>query len=156
MYLSFSFGNKNTIFTPTGVHVEDYRLLPLRYNISQSPAQKRLEVTNPRDTHIHNLRAYFSISSPEERMSQRVDFLASDVVHPCYLVASSPLNCQRHAKAITLHLIATLYSSLLKSISGTTALNTTPLQKIHCLATTPAHIAQAESEDFKTLNLPTK
>jgi len=71
-----------------GVHVEDNCLLPLRYNISLSPAQKRLEITNPPDQPYP--RANFSIPSPEERMNQRLDFLASDVVHPCYLVASSP------------------------------------------------------------------
>ena|SRR5487761_12254 len=108
------------------------------YNISQSPALKCLEITNPPDR-IHNPRAYFSIPSPGERMSQRLDFLA-------IWLRPHHDNCQRHAKAITLHLIATLYSSLQKSISGLTGINTTPLQKIHCLATTRLHTSHKSNQ----------
>jgi hypothetical protein len=98
-----------------GVHVEDNRLLPLRYSHQPKSALKSPTLQTVR---IHNSRAYFFISSPEERMSQRVDFLASDVVHPCYLVASSPLNCQRHAKAITLHLLAQNWKAVIAGSVG--------------------------------------
>jgi len=70
-----------------GVHVEDNRLLPLRYSHQPKSALKSPTLRTDR---IHNSRAYFSIPSPEEKLSQRLDFLASDVVHPCYLVVSSP------------------------------------------------------------------
>jgi hypothetical protein len=67
-----------------GVHVEDNCLLPLRYNIRCHQPKSALKSPTLRTNRIHNPRANFSIPSPEERMNQRLDFLASDVVHPCY------------------------------------------------------------------------
>ena len=79
--------DRNATVVPSRVYVKDNRLLPLRYSHQPKSALKSPTLRTDR---IHNSRAYFSIPSPEERMSQRLDFLASDVVHPCYLVASSP------------------------------------------------------------------
>jgi hypothetical protein len=72
-----------------GVHVEDNRLLPLRYHISLSPAQKRLEITNPPDRpypQSEGLLLYTKVHLKKEIN----DFLASGVGYPCYLVATSP------------------------------------------------------------------
>jgi len=70
-----------------GVHVEDNHLLPLRYSHQPKSALKSPTLQTDR---VHNSRAYFSIPSPPRKNESTFDFLASDVVHPCYLVASSP------------------------------------------------------------------